>query len=193
MRISPAINSPRVYSFGSGSNTPKNNGTSDNNNPISKTGEKALLVKATFLGGLALGWKLLLEVPEMFDDSKVIEHVVDGAEKIVERQHKRVSENKKLVLTLAASAGLIAMAVSGFALLYTIFNAPKIKYNGNVNAFKKGKEMDVYIKGNAVEKELYTQMNEKAKGANEEEKAKLKEQYMQMQMAKNRIPDFIRN
>lgn len=34
-------------------------------------------------------------------------------------------------------------------------------------------------------------MNEKAKQADKEEKAKLKEQYMQMQMAKNRVPDFI--
>lgn len=52
--------------------------------------------------------------------------------------------------------------------------------------------MDVYVKGNSVEKELYTQMNEKAKQANEEEKAKLKEQYMQMKMAKNRVPDFVK-
>ena len=51
--------------------------------------------------------------------------------------------------------------------------------------------MDVYIKGNKVEKELYTQMNEKAKTANKEEKAKLKEQYLQMKAAKNRIPDFV--
>ena len=67
-----------------------------------------------------------------------------------------------------------------------------INYEGNVNAFKKGKDMDVYIKGNKVEKELYTQMNEKAKTANKEEKAKLKDQYMMMQKAKNRVPDFIK-
>ena len=34
-------------------------------------------------------------------------------------------------------------------------------------------------------------MNDKAKQADKEEKVKLKEQYMQMQMAKNRVPDFI--
>ena len=51
--------------------------------------------------------------------------------------------------------------------------------------------MDVYIKGNAIEKDLYTQMNNKAKEATEEEKVKLKEQYLMMQMAKNRVPDFI--
>ncbi|CDE43516.1 unknown [Clostridium sp. CAG:768] len=52
--------------------------------------------------------------------------------------------------------------------------------------------MDVYIKGNKIEKELYTQMNEKAKNANKEEKAKLKEQYMQIKAAKNQVPDFIK-
>ena len=52
--------------------------------------------------------------------------------------------------------------------------------------------MDVYIKGNDTEKELYTQMNEKAKNANEEEKAKLRTQYMQIQMAKNKVPDFVK-
>ena len=52
--------------------------------------------------------------------------------------------------------------------------------------------MDVYIKGNKIEKELYTQMNEKAQNANKEEKAKLKEQYMQMQAAKNKNPEFIK-
>ena len=50
----------------------------------------------------------------------------------------------------------------------------------------------VYDYTNDTEKELYTQMNEKAKNANDEEKAKLKTQYMQMQMAKNKVPDFIK-
>lgn len=81
--------------------------------------------------------------------------------------------------------------IGAFAMLYTIFKAPKINYEGNINAFKKGKDVDVYVKGNSAEKEIYTQMNEKAKQADKEEKAKLKEQYMQMQMAKNRVPDFI--
>ena len=52
--------------------------------------------------------------------------------------------------------------------------------------------MDVYIKGNKIEKELYTQMNEKAQNANKEEKAKLKEQYIQMKASKNQIPEFVK-
>ena len=89
-------------------------------------------------------------------------------------------------------AGIILMGIGGFAALYTLFMAPKIKYQSKVNTFQKGKEMDVYIKGNEVEKELYTQMNDKAKTADTDEKNKLKEQYLQMQMAKNKVPDFIK-
>ena len=51
--------------------------------------------------------------------------------------------------------------------------------------------MDVYTKTNEVEKELYTQMNEKAKNADDEEKAKLKEQYLKIQAAKNQVPEFV--
>ena len=98
-----------------------------------------------------------------------------------------------MFLGIGAFGGLLAMFVGGFALLYTLFKAPNIHYNGKVNAYQKGKDMDVYIKGNDTEKEIYTQMNEKAKSATAEEKAKLQEQYMQMQMAKNRVPDFVKN
>ena len=66
------------------------------------------------------------------------------------------------------------MFVGGFGILYTMFKAPKINYDGNVNAFKKGKRYGCIYSGNKAEKEIYTQMNEKAKTANDEEKAKLK-------------------
>lgn len=161
----------------------------NDNNPISKNGEKAKLTKAAFVAGLGIGAKLLFEV---MDGDFVVDTLGNKAEKIVDKQHKNVSKNKKALLAIGAWAGLVTAFIGGFALLYTIFKAPNINYEGNVNAFKKGKDMDVYIKGNKVEKELYTQMNEKAKNANKEEKAKLKEQYIQMHLAKNRVPDFIK-
>jgi hypothetical protein len=99
---------------------------------------------------------------------------------------------KKAISGVGIWAGLIMMFVGGFAMLYTLFNAPKIKYNSKVNAFTKSKDMDVYIKGNEAEREILTQMNEKAKNADDEEKSKLKEQYIQMKAAKNRVPDFIK-
>lgn len=181
MRISAINNS---YSFTQQKQTSKND-----NNPISKNGEKAKLTKAAFAAGLGLGAKLLFEV---LDGDFVVDTLGDQAEKIVAKQHKNANKNKKFLLALGAWAGLVMAFIGGFAILYTIFKAPNINYNGNVNAFKKGKDMDVYIKGNKVEKELYTQMNEKAKNANKEEKAKLKEQYVQMKAAKNQVPDFVK-
>ena len=144
------------------------------NNPISKSGEKAKLVKATFVAGLGVGAKLLFE---LMDGDFVVDKLGDSADKIVEKQHRNVSRNKKGWLKLGAAAGLIMAFIGGFAMLYTLFKAPKINYDGNVNAFQK---------------ELYTQMNDKAKKADKEEKAKLKEQYMQMKMVKNRVPDFVK-
>lgn len=190
MNVSPIVNN-NIYSFGSNSKTNKNtkNQQSNNENPISKKGEKAILAKAAFIGGLGLGARLLFE---LMDGDFIFETLGDSAERIVEKQHKNAKGSKKLLLELGATAGLIGIFIGGFALLYTLFKAPNINYNGNLNAFKKGKDMDVYIKGNETEKELYTQMNNKAKNATEEEKEKLRMQYAQMQIAKNKIPDFIK-
>jgi hypothetical protein len=51
--------------------------------------------------------------------------------------------------------------------------------------------MDIYIKSNEAEKELYTQLDEKAKQTNSEEKDTLKEQYLKLKNAKNKVPDFV--
>ena len=184
MRISPV----NTYSFKA--DTPQKQREQQNQNPISKTGEKAKLVKATFIAGLGFGTKLLFELVDDFDF--VGEKLGQKASDIVNRQNKNASKNKKMLLKLGAWAGFIATFVAGAAFLYTLFKAPKINYQGNINAFQKSKDMDVYIKGNAAEKEIYTQMNEKAKNASEEEKEKLREQYMQMQVAKNKVPDFVK-
>lgn len=187
MNISP-VSYNNIYSFGTNSNKQKNSKL--NSNPVSKTGEKAILTKAAFIAGLGLGGKLLLE---LMDGEFLFDTLGNSAEKIVEKQHKNARGNKKLLLTLGATTGLIGLFIGGVALLYTLFKAPSINYNGNINAFKKKKDMDVYLKGNDTEKELYTQMNEKAKTADKEEKEKLRIQYAQMQIAKNRVPDFIKN
>lgn len=179
MKISPVQNN--LYSF-------KAQKKDNNTNPITKGGEKALLVKGTFVAGLGLGARLLFE---LMDGDFLFETLGNKAEKI-NKKNAGLSKNKKLLTGLGIWAGLIMMFIGGFAGLYTLFKAPKISYDSKVNAFKKGKDMDVYIKGNAVEKELYTQMNEKAKTADSEEKKKLREQYMQMQVAKNRVPDFVK-
>ena len=178
MRINPIQNN--LYQFSA------NNNQKDKN-PISKSGEKAKLAKATFIAGLGLGAKLLFE---LMDGDFIVEKLGKNADKIVEKQHKNVSQGKKTFLKLGAAAGLLTMFIAGFAALYTLFKTPKINYQGNINAFKNKKDMDVYIKGNTAEKELYTQMNEKAKNANEQEKAKLKEQYLKNASSKKQNSGF---
>ena len=158
-------------------------------NPISQNGEKALLVKGTFIAGLGLGARLLFE---LMDDGFVVDELGKKAEKINNKTNSNLSPMKKAISGVGIWAGLIMMFIGGFAMLYTLFNTPKIKYNSKVNAFTKGKDMDVYIKGNEAEKEILTQMNDRAENADDEEKAKLKEQYLKMQMAKNRVPDFVK-
>ena len=165
----------------------ENHQSKQDTNPVSATGEKANLVKTAFCGGVALGGRLLLE---MLDGGFVIDDIAKKAKVTVGKQ-KNLTENERIVKEVGATTGLALCFVVGVAALYTIFKAPEINYQGNVNALKNRKDMDVYIKTNAVEKELYTQMNEKAKNADAKEKAKLREQYMQMQAAKNLIPEFV--
>lgn len=177
------------YSFAS-AKKPQNNPKQPDKNPISKSGEKTNLAVATFVGGLGVGARLLWS---LFDDGFLWEDFGNAAEKYVAKNHKGLSKNKKFLYTLGVAASFIGVFIGGVALIHTLYKAPKINYEGNVNAFTKGKDMDVYIKGNKVEKELLTQMNDKALDADRDEKAKLKAQYMQMQMAKNQVPDFIKN
>ncbi len=156
-------------------------------NPISRKGETANLIKITFLGGFALGMRLLWE---LLDGDFLFEHAGKTATKIVDKNKAGVKGAKRDMYRAGATVAVIAAGVSAFALLYTMLNAPKIAYKSKINAFKKGKEMDVYINANNAEKGIYSELSEKAADADDEERAKMKEQYMQMKMAKNEVPEF---
>ena len=172
-------------------------------NPISRKGEVMNLIKTTFVGGLALGGYLLMELVE--NGEFAVETLFNYSEKLAKTKNKKEIEKIKKELetkkkaardarilnTLGIFAALVAVGISGFALLYTLFHAPKIAYESKVNTFTKGKEMDVYIKANEAERELYAQLDEKAQNATPEEKEKLKTQYMQMVNAKNQVPDYV--
>ena len=135
MKISPIQN--RI-NFTKANKQSKQNQKTSSQNPISKTGERMNLLKATFIGGLGVGLKLLFEI---WDSQLLIDTAENVGEKLVEKNKKNLTPNKKLLLTLGATAGVIAAGVSAFALLYTAFKAPKIAYDGKVNAFQKSKEM----------------------------------------------------
>ena len=158
-------------------------------NPITRSGERSQLILGTFMAGLGFGGRMLLE---LLDGDFALEHLFKAGDKVANKNFKNASLNKRFVAGLGASVGLVGLFIAGMAVLYTMYKAPKIAYDSKINAFTKGKDMDVYIKGNEIEKDLYTQMNDKAKVATDEEKAKLKEQYLTMQMAKNRVPDFVK-
>ena len=101
--------------------------------------------------------------------------------------------NKNAFCKIGAFLALTAAVISGFAILYTLFNAPKIAYKSKVNTFVKSKEMDVYIKSNFAEKEIYQQLADKAKNASGQDKEALKKQYAKMVLTKNKVPDFVKN
>ena len=191
LTISPISHSYSVnrISFGNKKSSNAIAKSAEDKNPISRTGETMNLIKATFLGGMALGARLLWE---LLDGEFLFEHAGEKASELVDKNRKEVTGIKRDLMKVGATVGLLVAGVSAFAILYTVLNAPKIAYKGKVNSFTKGKEMDVYIQANNVEKNIYTEMSEKAKDANEEERAKLKEQYLQMQMAKNQVPDFVK-
>ena len=140
--------SPALYQFGANKSKPIAN---TDRNPISKAGEKANLVKATFIAGLGLGIRVLFE---LMDGDFIFEKIGDATKKIANKQSTKPS----LLKSAGIMTGLVLMLVGGVAALYTLFNAPKINYNGNVKAFKKQRDMDVYIRGNETEKELYSQI-----------------------------------
>lgn len=189
MKVRALTNSLPYLGVGEKSPSPKSEEKASQN-PVSTKGEQAKLVRITFLGGLALGARLLFE---FFDNGLVVDELADKAGEIVNKNHKNATSNMKAFFGIGAFVGLAAIFISSIALLYTLFKAPEIKYKGKVNAYKNQKDMDVYIKTNEVEKELYTQMNEKAKVANEQEKEKLQEQYLKLRAAKNHIPQFVQD
>lgn len=184
-----SLNSYSTFTFQQKNNNIQQVSTKDEN-PISRKGETVNLVKATFLGGLAVAGKLFWEL--VVDGDFEFERVAKKASDIVDKNKKGMSSDKKALCKIGAFVALIAAAFSGFALLYTAYKAPKIAYDSKVNTFTKSKEMDVYIKSNAAEREIYTQLADKAQSSNKEEKEHLKEQYAKMVIAKNQVPDFVK-
>lgn len=163
--------------------------TKQNSNPISRKGEAVNLAKATFIGGLALGGRLLWEI--LVDGDFLIEDLANTANKIVDKNKQNVSKDKRALLKIGAFFALMAAFVSGVAIIKTLYNAPKIAYDSKVNTFKKSQEMDVYTKANEVEKHLYEELDNKAKEGSLKEKEVLKEQYLKLKNAKNQVPDFV--
>lgn len=157
-------------------------------NPISKLGERETLLKATVITGLGVGARALWYLTS---EGFAWDDIFNASEKLVDKNKKGLTGAKRSIAHLGAFAALIIGFIAAVAVGYTVYKTPNVMYDGKVNAFKKGKDMDVYVKSNKVEKHLYDQMNDKAKGATTEEKEKLKQQYLKLKAAKNQTPDFV--
>lgn len=157
-------------------------------NPISKAGEREKLLKATAIAGLGLGARALWW---LYEDGFEFENLFRLGTKLVDKNKSELKGSKRAIAQFGAFCALTIGFIGLMAAVYTAVKTPEVLYNGKVNAFKKSKDMDIYIKGNKVEKHLYDQMNEKAKDATTEEKKKLSEQYLKLKAAKNQTPDFI--
>ena len=199
---SVSFNSPVYFKKKSSSKNVRNNSNAElDKGPVSRTGEAMKLMTATFVGGLAMAGKLILELADGGDF--LLDIFADKASKATSKgepiDHKKIIaeaqkeiKDTRILRTIGAFAAIVAAFFAGFALLYTAFNAPKIAYESKVNAFKKSKEMDVYVKSNEAEKELYTQLDERAQNSSSEEKEQLKEQYLKLKNAKNQTPDYVK-
>lgn len=163
---------------------------SEDKNPISKAGERANTLKATAAAGLVCGGRALLW---LWEEGFEFESLFKLGKKISDKNNPSAKGFKKDLLHLGAFGAVVIGFIGAVAAIYTIYNTPKALYNGKVNAFVKGKDMDVYTKSNAVEKELYNQMNKKAKGATAEEKQVLAQQYLKLKAAKNQVPDSVKH
>lgn len=163
-------------------------GSTSDENPISKLGERETLLKATVITGLGVGARALWWLTE---EGFTWDSIFNASKKLVDKNKSGLTGTKKSIAYLGAWAALMVGFVAAVAVGYTIYKSPNIMYDGKVNAFKKGKDMDVYVKSNKVEKHLYDQMNDKAKDATAEEKEKLKQQYLKLKAAKNQTPDFV--
>lgn len=178
------------YAAFSGNKKTENKIEKDPENPIKKSLEQLDVFKATLIAGLGFGARALYY---LFDDTSILECTFDAGQKLAEKNYKNVKGNgKKLALGIASSAAILVGVVGILAGLYAIYNAPKSLYQGKINAHKKSEEMDVYLKGNRLEKDLYTQVGQSAKEAQTvEDKKHVQEQYMKLRAAKNQVPAFV--
>ncbi len=187
--ISPNFGNNSVIKTDKTTNTNKNH--KDAENPISKKGEKVVLFSGAFLSAAGAILKIFYNLAKDDTDGLIGKRFDKFVNKIIDKKNPNVKGKEREVMVFGTSLIVLGLIVVGGAILSVISKAPKLNYEGNINAFKKSKEMDAYIKGNKAEVELYNQMNERAKSTfDPEERQKLYSSYMMLQNAKNIPPSW---
>lgn len=160
-------------------------------NPISKKGEKVVLFSGALISAMGVILKGLYKISSEDTDGSLNKSFNKFINKIIDKKSPNVKGEKRDVMFIGTSLLVLGLIVIGGGILNVITKAPKLNYEGNINAFKKSKEMDAYIKGNNAEVELYNQMNERAKSTfDPQERQKLYSSYMLLQNAKNIPPNW---
>ena len=187
--ISPNFGNNSVIKTDKTTNTNKNH--KDAENPISKKGEKVVLFSGALISAMGVTIKGLYKMSCEDTDGSLGKSFNEFINKIIDKKNPNVKGKKRKVMFIGTSLLVLGLIIVGSAILNVITKAPKLNYEGNINAFKKSKEMDAYIKGNKAEVELYNQMNERAKSTfDPEERQKLYSSYMMLQNAKNIPPSW---
>ena len=187
--ISPNFGNNSVIKTDKTTNTNKNHKEAEN--PISKKGEKVVLFSGALISAMGVTIKGLYKMSCEDTDGSLGKSFNEFINKIIDKKNPNVKGKKRKVMFLGTSLLVLGLIIVGSAILNVITKAPKLNYEGNINAFKKSKEMDAYIKGNKAEVELYNQMNERAKSTfDPEERQKLYSSYMMLQNAKNIPPSW---
>ena len=163
--------------------------TDNDKNPIKKGYEQLDALRATVTAGISAGVYALYYLSK---EGFAFDTIFDAGLKIAKKNESKTKRSMLPLMYLGSIALVFAGFIGVIAAAYTAFNTPKALYRGKVNAFKKEKEMDLYIKGNKVEKELYNQMNDAALKADNEQKKQLAIQYAKLRAAKNIVPDFVK-
>lgn len=184
-------------SFGNNS-VIKNNKTNNNNNiknkednPISKKGEKVVLFSGAIISSMGAIIKIIYNLTKDDSEGYWSEKFNKFVDKIIDKKNPNIKGKKRQIMHIGTSILVLGLIVVGGAILSVITKAPKLNYEGDINTFKKTKEMDAYIKGNKAEVELYNQMNERAKSTFDPiERQKLYSSYMMLQNAKNIPPSW---
>lgn len=187
--ISPNFGNNSVIKTDKTTNTNKNHKEAEN--PISKKGEKVVLFSGALISAMGVTIKGLYKMSCEDTDGSLGKSFNEFINKIIDKKNPNVKGKKRKVMFIGTSLLVLGLIIVGSAILNVITKAPKLNYEGNINAFKKSKEMDAYIKGNKAEVELYNQMNDRAKSTfDPEERQKLYSSYMMLQNAKNIPPSW---
>lgn len=162
----------------------------DKENPISKPLEQLDVFKATLIAGLSFGARAVYYI---FEDTSLLDYTYDAGRNLARKNYKGATDGKLFALGIASWAAILIGIIGALAALYAAYNAPKSMYQGKINAHKKAEEMDIYLEGNRIEQELYSEVGKKAKEAKTtEEMEAVKKQAMVLRASKNEVPSFVK-